>query len=250
MARLSYVGTPAADDNDIISRSTAEEILDAGDVTRPQVAEDIAAAVALRASKTYIDQADSLYATVSYYQTQDSARLPLSAIGQQDGAAALISGEVPAEQIPAGGAGYLRGPFGATTRWTVTNVTDTPTRIAEFRIGVPSVAFRPLIYGVLVVDTEPGGQPVVEARISNGEALYSSQTLIGQGAGRALHSGRQSVLLTPASDTLGAAGTGTYAADMDVYVAIYVYSSSPSVPVAVSSTGVASAALYLMRTEE
>lgn len=250
MARLSYVGPPAADDNDIISRSTAEQILDAGDVTRVQVAGDIATAVSLRASKAYIDQADSLYATVSYYQDQDNMNLPLLSIGQPNGAAALVSGEVPAEQIPAGGAGYLRGPYGATTRWTVTDVTDTPTRIAEFRIGVPSVAFRPLVYGVVMVDTEPGGQPIVEARISDGEALYSSQTLIGQGAGRPLHSGRQSVLVVPASATLGASGAGTYAADMDVYVAIYVYSSSSSVPVAVSSTGVASAALYFMRTGE
>ena len=112
------------------------------------------------------------------------------------------------------------------------------------------MAFRPLPYAVVMVDTEPGGQPVVEMRISDGQALYASQTLIGQGAGRTLHSGRQAVLLTPASSTLGASGTGTYAPTMNVYATLYVYSSSAAVPVAVSSTGVASAALYLMRTEE
>lgn len=250
MARLSYVGPAATADNHIMTRSSAEPILDAGEVTRVKVADDIDAAVALRASKIYIDQADTGYATADYYQDQDDLNLPLTAIGQPDGAAELLAGEVPVEQIPAGGAGYIKGPFGPTTRWTVTNITTTPTKIAEFALGVQSVAFRPLPYAVVVVDTEPGGQPIVEMRISDGEALYASQTLIGQGAGRPLHSGRQSVLLNPASATLGASGTGTYAASMNIYVALYVYSSSASVPVAVSSTGVASAALYLMRTEE
>lgn len=250
MARLSYIGPAATDDNHIMTRSSAEPVLDGGDVTRTKVADDIDTAVALRASKFYIDQADTAYATADYYQDQDARSVPLTRIGQPDGAAELISGEVPVEQIPAGGAGYLRGPYGPTTRWTVTDVGTTPTKIAEFVIGVPSVAFRPLPYAVVVVDTEPGGQPVLEMRISDGEALYGSQTLIGQGAGRPLHSGRQSVLLNPASDTLGADGTGTYAPTMDVYVALYVYSTSAAVPVTVSSTGVASAALYLMRTEE
>lgn len=250
MSRLSYIGPAATEDNHIMTRSSTEPILDAGDVTRTKVTDDINDAVALRASKFYIDQADATYATTDYYQDQDALSLPLAAIGQSDGAAALVGGEVPIEQIPAGGAGYLRGPFGPTTRWTVTDVGTTPTRIAEFVLGVQSISFRPLPYAVVMVDTEPGGQPVVEMRISDGEALYSSQTLIGQGAGRPLHSGRQSVLLTPASSTLGADGTGSYAPSMNIYAALYVYSSSLSVPVAVGSTGVASAALYLMRTEE
>lgn len=250
MARLSYIGVPATADTHIMTRSSAEPVLDAGDVTRIKVADDIATAVALRASKFYIDQADTAYATADYYRDRDAMSLPLAAIGRSDGAAALVGGEVPSDQIPAGGAGYLRGPFGPTTRWTVTDVGTTPTRIAEFVLGVPSVAFRPLPYAVVMVDTQPGGQPVVEMRISNGQALYASQTLIGQGAGRPLHSGRQAVLVTPASSTLGANGTGTYASTMNVYVALYVYSSSSAVPVTVGSAGVASAALYLMRTEE
>jgi hypothetical protein len=253
MPRLKYVGPSSADDSDVVNRLQANTLLNAATVNRTATTAAIETAAGLKASKKFVDDSDAAFATADYYQTQDLLNVPTSAVGVPNGVASLVAGKVPLTQLPVLGDGYLRGPFGPTSVSVVTNATTTAVKLAEFAIGVQNVVFHPLAYASVVVDTTPGGRPILEMRISNGAADYAAQTLIAQGIGRPIHTGKQVVALTPASDIMGATNPATgnptpapWGSTTNTVVSLYVYSFS-SIPVSVAASSVISAAVYLMR---
>lgn len=246
MPRLNYVGTEPATSADILNRGQGTVLINNAVAGRTFASEMAEAAAAEKASKSYIDLADANYVTVDYYQGRDALNVPLASVGQPNGVASLSGGKIPGAQIPVLGAGYLRGPFGPTTINAVNNATTTPVKVADFAIGVQSVGFHALAYATVAVDTDPGGRPILEMRLSNGTAVYGSQTLIAQGIGRPMFDGRQIVSITPASATTGASAPAHWAGTTNIVVSLWVYSSS-STPVTVGSASVISAAVFLTR---
>ena len=147
--------------------------------------------------------------------------------------------------MPVLGSGYLRGPFGPTTVYPVSGATTTAVKLADFAIGVQSVAFQPLGYAMVAVDTAPGGRPLIEMRIS--DTATGTQTVFAQGIGRPTYAGRQIVAVTPGNATLGAANPLPYAVGTDIVVTLWV-SSTTNTPVTVGSASLLSAAPACGRT--
>ena len=153
MPRVNYVGPTPVDDGDLATRLQASTILDSGPVTRVTVDSAAHDAALLRATKSYVDTQDALYALDSYPANRDALNTPVASRGAANGTATLDSGsKVPLGQIPVLGAGYLKGPFGPTAVFPST-ATTTPVRIADFDIGVQSVSFRPLFYATVMAST-------------------------------------------------------------------------------------------------
>lgn len=248
MPRLNYVGPVPTDDGDVLNRLQGTDLINAATVNRIATISSIEAAAASKASKTTIDSADAAYATADYYQGRDNLNVSAASIGAPNGVAGLVSDKVPLAQLPVLGQGYLKGPFGPTTVNIVSNATSTPVKLAEFAIGVQSVAFAPLAYATAAVNTTPGGRPVLEMRISDGAAAYGDQTLIAQGIGRPIYNGRQIVSVTPASNTAGASNPAPFGVSTNIVVSLWVYSTTAT-PVAVSSSSLISAVVYLMRMQ-
>jgi hypothetical protein len=248
MPRLNYVGPVPNDDSDLLNRLQATALINAAAVNRTATTSAIEAAAAAKASKETIDTLDANYATAEYYQGRDLLNVTTASIGAVSGVAGLVSGKVPLTQLPVLGQGFLKGPFGPTTVTTATNVTTTPVKVAEFAIGVQSVAFQPLAYASVAVDTTPGGRPILEMRISDGAAAYSAQTLIAQGIGRPIYNGRQIVAVTPASATVGASNPLPFGVSTNIVVSLWAYSTTLT-PITVGSSSVISAAVYLMRMQ-
>ena len=247
MPRLNYVGPVPTDDGDMLNRLQGIDIINAATVNRTATTSSIETAAASKASKEAIDLADAAYATAEYYQGRDNLNVTTASIGAANGVAGLVSGKVPLAQLPVLGQGYLKGPFGPTTVNIVSSATTTPVKLAEFAIGVQSVAFAPLAYATAAVNTTPGGRPVLEMRISDGAAAYGDQTLIAQGIGRPIYNGRQIVSITPASSA-GASNPAPFSVATNIVVSLWVYSTT-NTPVSVSSSSLISAVVYLMRMQ-
>ena len=92
MSRLSYVGATPTHPTDVGNRLQARTILTSGSVNRTAVTTQINDAIALRASKTYIDTQDAQFQLPSYYQTRDALNIPISSVGQPNGVAYLDAG--------------------------------------------------------------------------------------------------------------------------------------------------------------
>lgn len=245
MPRLNYVGPAPTLASEVINKAQGTDIINGATVNRTATSTAIETAAGLKASKSYIDLADAAFATSDYYQTQDNLNIATSSIGVASGVASLVGGKIPLGQIPVLGSGYVKGPFGPTTIVAVNNAGTTPVKVAEFTIGNQSVAFQPLAYALVAVDSTPGGRPIVEIRMSNGTAVYSSQTLIAQGIGRSMFSGRQIVAVTPASAVSGA-NPSPWSVSTNIVASMWIYSSS-AVPVTVASSSVLSASVFLAR---
>lgn len=245
MPRLNYVGPDPATSTEILNRIQGSAIIGRALNSQNAASTLVEAAASTRAGKSYIDLADANYVTVDYYQDQDALNVATTKVGQPNGVASLVGGKIPDVQIPVLGSGYLKGPFGPTTVTTALNATTTKVKVADFAIGVQSLAFQPLAYAVVAVDTKPGGRPILEMRISNGTAAYDSQTLIAQGIGRPMYDGRQMVTVTPAS-AAGGSNPTPFASNTNIVVSLWVYSSSTT-PVTVGASSLLSAAVFLMR---
>jgi len=203
MPRFNYLGPTPASTKDVLSRRHGTNLINDIAVNRNGVISQIEDAAESRASAEFIDLADAQYATADYYQSRDALNVSSSSVGVANGVAPLVAGVVPLANLPILGSGFLRGPFGPTTVSVTGSITRTPVKIAEFAIGNQSTSFHPLAYATVAVDTEPGGQPVLEMRISNGPSSYGSQILIAQGFGRSIYRGRQMVAVVPATNDLG-----------------------------------------------
>lgn len=248
MPRLNYVGPDPADGTDVLNRLQGNNLINAAPISRTASTEAIEAEATLRASKDFIDLADSDYATVEYYEGRDALNVPTASVGAPNGVAGLVGGKVPLVQLPVLGSGYLKGPFGPTAVYIVSNVTNTPVKLATFAIGNQSVAFHALAYATAAIDTTPGGAPVLEMRASNGAASYGSQILVAQGVGSPMHNGRQVVAVSPSADALGASNPAPWGVNTNIVVDLYVYSTTTT-PVVVGSASLLSAVVYLMRMQ-
>lgn len=246
MPRLNYVGPEPVAGTDLVSRLQGTAFIDRAIVNRSATSAAVEAAAANLAGKDYIDLADTNYVTSDYYQSRDALNVPTSLVGQPNGVATLTGGKIPVAQIPVLGAGYLSGPFGPTSITPASNVGTTPIKIADFVIGVQSVSFQPLGYAIVAVDTNPGGRPVLELRMSNGAANYASQTLIAQGIGRSMFDGRQIVAVTPASATTGASNPTPWLGTTNIVASLWAYSSSET-SITIGASAVLSGAIFLTR---
>lgn len=243
MSRLSYVGAAPTGPLDVGNRLQARTILTSGSVNRTVVGSQINDAIALRASKTYIDTQDAQFQLPAYYQARDALNIPISSVGQPNGVAYLDAGtgKVPLSQMPALGQGYLLGPFGPTAVFGVT-AGSTPVKIADFNIGVQSMKFTPLIFATVITTSAAlGGRSVIEARMSEGSAVYASQTLIGRGTGRDFYVNKQAIAVSPTG------APGTFGITYNTWVSLWVKDLTQSTTVA--SEGILSASVWLMRTE-
>jgi hypothetical protein len=140
VASQIYVGANPTTPEGVVTRLGAESQISDGP-SRVYVDSEVIDRAALRATKVYVDDADNTFVEPSYYQGRDALNIPLTARGAPSvgelankGVASLVSGKIPAEQIPGLGAGILRGPWPleSTVNGTVGN---TPMKIGEFNIG-------------------------------------------------------------------------------------------------------------------
>lgn len=211
MVALKYVGVvpDPRDGQDLVNRLQATTILASGPISQIDMTTQVATAAATYGSTSYVDGQDATLASVAYYTTHDALQVPTASIGQANGVAALDSGgKVPLSQLPSMGAGYLLGPFGATAVFSG-SAGSTPLKIADFNIGVQALEFRPLIFANVFATCTGNGYPVIEARISDGSAIYSSQTLIGMGVGRVNYNDLQSISVLPVCASTSQVGTAT-----------------------------------------
>lgn len=243
MSRLSYVGATPTANTDIGNRLQARTVLSGGAVNRATANTVIQDAVALRASKTYIDGQDAQFQLPSYYQGRDALLVPIASVGQPNGVAYLDAGtgKVPLTQMPALGAGYLLGPYGPTAIAGATTGASWA-KIADFNIGVQSLQFTPLFFGTVIATSAVlGGRTVIEARISDGQpASYAATTLIGRGTGRDYLVNKQAIAISTSGSP------GNFAPTHNTWVSLWVKDLAQST--VVSSEGIISASVWLMRT--
>lgn len=242
ISRLSYVGATPTAPTDIGNRLQSRTLLSSGTVNRTAVTTQISDAIALRASKTYIDTQDALFQLPSYYQTRDALNIPIASVGQPNGVAYLDAGtgKVPLAQMPPLGQGYLLGPYGPTAVFGVT-AGGTWAKIADFNVGVQSVKFVPLVYATVIATSASMGRTVIEARISEGSAAHDSQTLIARGTGRDYYVNKQAIAVSPTGSP------GEFATTYNTWVSLWVKDLTQSTVVA--SEGIVSASVWLLRTE-
>lgn len=245
MPRLNYLGPEPSEDNQVLSRAHATSLITSGPTSRQAATTAVEDSAALLASKDYIDLADAKYATVEYMNAGDALNVAASSVGAPGGVAGLTGGKIPLQQLPVLGAGYMKGPFGPTSITPVASAGQTPVKLAEFTIGNQSVAFTPLAYATVLVDSKPGGRPVVELKMSNGAAVYANQTLIASGSGMPIYNGSQVIAVTPTA-AAGTANNITWAANTNIVATLWVRSLTTTT-VSASGSSVLSAALFLAR---
>lgn len=252
MPSLFYNG-PAPDDTEprgVQSRSQVEDLLNTG-ITREYVDGRATAIATPKATKTYVDTQDALYAEVAYYQAQDALLVPNASKGQVNGVASLdSSGKIPLTQIPVLGAGVLKGPYGLTSVSTGT-ASSTPLKIAEINIGQSGVNFKPLTFLLALVTPSLRGRPVVEIRIGdNTQTNYADQTLVASAFGRANYDDLQPVLVRPDPGMLNAMQDGVqtyYGPNTQYKLTAWLFDSTGSGQITIASGGVVSASAYLLR---
>lgn len=252
MPTLRYVGRAPTDPEDITTRLQVNSLLQEG-VSRSSAQTDVNDANLLRATKTYVDAQDGLYALPSYYQTRDALNVPLAQKAVANGIATLdANGKVPLNQLPVLGVGSFIGPFGPTAVFNGSSSGATPLKIADLHVGVQSFTFRPLVFSTVVASSPSSSgnnlcRPVVEARMSDGQAAYASQTLIGLGVGRNLYDSIQPINVLPVPQTTGQSGLdagfpGTY----DIWISLWLYDNHEQTAT-LATGGIASATAFLIR---
>lgn len=256
MAGLSFVGVPSSDPEDIVNRGDLNDILGTAVPNRTSVSTNVIDAVALKASKSFIDNADAGFVLPSYYQTRDALNIATSARGVANGVAALdASTKIPVPQLPTLGSGYLVGPFGPKHQDNSPAVFGgstgaTPMRIADWELGEQAVtSFRALVFMSALVSCTANGQPVIEVRVSDGTAPYASQTLVARGSGRTFYTDRQTIAVLPCPDALGQVGTTSPPTYDTPYFTAWLFDAHSS-SVTISGSGITSAVLHLLRSAE
>jgi len=97
------------------------------------------------------------------------------------------------------------------------------------------------------VQSVAGGRPVIEARMSNGQAHYVNQTLIARTVGRTSFIDPQCLALGPSPGTSGAT-PASFPPSYNIFISLYIYDMYQSATI--TTTGVASAGVYLLRMGE
>lgn len=252
MPTIPYVG-PEPDDtvaDGVQNKLMVENQLTSG-VTRSYVDGRVATLIAGKATKSYTDTHDALYADSSYYVAQDALLIPNSQKGVPGGVATLDSlGRIPDAQVPALGAGIFKGPYGITGIAAGT-AGATPVKIAEFALGVTGVRFKPLVFMNVLFSVVGRARPVVEVKIGDTSlTTYESQTLVASGYGRAMYDDISHVLVKPAADTTGVMQDGVqtyYSLSTSYNLSVWAFDSTGTGQLTFASGQIASAAAWLMR---
>jgi hypothetical protein len=250
VSSLNYVGpipTPG-EGADVMNILNGTSLLTSGPVNETQASSAVATAAGGYATTVQTNNTCQGYALPSYYQTQDALYMPNAALGQPNGVATLNTASpptIPLTQCPSLGAGYIFGPFGPTA--TATGSTgSSPLKIADFNIGVQSVStFQPMVY-MSVLALSASGLPVLEVRISNGQAAYGSQTLVAMGVGRQGYSDPQTVLAIPVAATTGQTPSGLTGGTYNIWLSAWLYDGAAQT-VTISTGGIVSAGAFFMR---
>lgn len=259
MPSLPYVGPETSDSKPrgIQSKSHVETQLTSG-VTQEYVQGRVddfvngnVAGFAARAPKSYVDTQDGLFAETTYYQEQDALLVPISSKGQPNGVASLdSSSKIPSAQVPALGAGTIKGRYGLTATFTGTANT-TPLKIAEFDLGVAGVNFKPLVFMNVLVTALNRGRPRVEVKIgTTAQTTYASQTLVAAGSGRSNYNDVQPVAVKPNPDVTSAMqdGVQTYYGPNTAYIlTAWLFETSGTGQITIAAGQIATAAAYLLR---
>lgn len=252
MVQLGYVGADpnSSEGGDIVDVLTATAALSSGPISQTQMTSQVASAATTYATVAYVNTDDSLLAPPAYYAAKDALQIPLTALGQPSGVATLDSGgHVPLAQLPSVGAGYVLGPFGPTAVFAG-SASNTPLKIADWNIGVQPLEFLPWVFMSLLATSEAGGYPVIEVRISNGSAVYGSQTLIGMGVGRNVYNDYQAIAVLPVCATTSEVGTvAGYASSYNTWISAWIYDGAGQTST-LGSGGISSAAVFLVRDKQ
>jgi hypothetical protein len=231
------------------------------DTTSPNqasvVAEAASVAAATYATLTYVNTQDATFAEPAYMVAQDLLNLPAAYVGTPSatslgstafyGAASLnSSAQVPIAQMPVLGAGYLEGPWGATS--TVSGSTsNVPLRIADWDLGEANTSFRPIVFCQMFVSGVMS-HPIVEIKIANSTTApaYSAMTLCGQGLGRGLYNDYGTLVTVPAPDTTSESYPTLFAPTYNVWITAWLWDLN-SLGVTVASGDIVSTAAFLLR---
>lgn len=248
MSEVFYVGAQADDDIEVEDKSGVETILNAG-LSRDAAQARIDDAVALKASKVYVDGQDSTFATSSYHLTQNAALIPVEARGAANGVASLDAArKVPGQQIPFMGSGLIKGPYGANSLYAGATGT-TPLKVAEWTATVYGVIGNPLVF--MNISTQcSSDRTVIEIRIGNStQTSYVSQKLIARGYGRGGYTDWQTISVIPATTILGETQDGvqdTYSASTSWLINAWMYNTGTGSSQTVTGQ-VSTACLFWMR---
>lgn len=252
MPTIPYVG-PEPDDSvadGVQNKLMVETQLTSG-VTRSYVDGRVATLIAGKATKSYVDTHDALYADSSYYAAQDALLIPLTQRGVAGGVATLDSlGRIPDAQVPALGAGIFKGPYGITGIAAGT-AGSTPVKIAEFALGATGVRFKPLVFMNILFTVVGRARPIVEVKIGDTtQTTYDAQTLVASGYGRAMYDDNSLVVVKPAADTTNVMQDGTqtyYSMTTSYNLSVWAFDSTGTGQLTFASGQIASAAAWLMR---
>jgi hypothetical protein len=147
--------------------------------------------------------------------------------------------------MPVLGAGYIQGPYGTTATFTGTT-SATPMKIADWNIGLISLAFRPLVFMQCFV-LGAMSHPIIEVRIANSTTAtsYAGSTLVARGHCRALYNDYAAVAVLPCPDSTGQTPSNL-GPNYNVWLSAWVYDSLGQ-NVTISSGNVATGAALLLR---
>lgn len=224
MSGLSYVGVDPVADEDTENRINAEAGLNVG-VSRSYVQGRVDELAAPYATKAYVDTQDAKFASQTYYPAQDALLIPNAAKATANGVASLVSGKIPAAQIPILGVGICKGPipvshtFGGSTF-------DIPFKIADWTLGILGYTCQPWVFmGVSILSD--GGRPVIEVRAGTAaQTTYAAQTLVAQGYGRNYFNDYQTVEVLPIDPDLNEGQDGvqdSWASTTDMVLTAWMY---------------------------
>ena len=253
------MGLAPATDQDVEIKTATDAVYNSGmsqEYVVGRVNDMISGALPLyqgRATKTYVDNQDSLYATADYYPAQDALLIPTASLGAIGGTATLNgSGIVPTGQLPSGGGvGIIKGPYGMTKQYDATT-TSTPVKIGEWvypvmngtNFGAVGCTSQLLVFANTNA-VSLLGRPVVEVRAGTAtQTTYAAQKRVAIGYGRSMFNDYQSITLLP---SWTGSSNPAWSAGTVITVMMWMYDDTGGT-VSTVSGATASAVLYLART--
>jgi hypothetical protein len=164
--------------------------------------------------------------------------------------------KVPLQQLPSMGSGYLLGPYGAVMTpggVEASSITSGqgPQKIAEWPIqSSGGVAFQPMVYMIVNAKTDNIlGRPVIEVKISDGQALaYSSMyPTVAVATGRTSYTDIQTMVVLPSTSIVGQTNS-SYSPNQNIYLTAWLYDSGVGTS-SIENTGssILVATAFLMR---
>lgn len=259
MAGLRYVGADAQEGGDITNFLGVNTLIDSLAPSRASVTSQVQGLVdAVYATKVYIDQRDQSFVDTAYYQSRDGLNIPNSYAGVQGGVSTLDTSptpKVPVGQTPTLGAGLIKGPWGPTSVTAASTIGATPTKIAEWQIGVQNLAFRPMVF-LQAMCSSTWGQPIIEVRISDATSFptptYAQTTLVSSGLGRYLYNDLHAINVIPAANGTGQNPVAPFSTSYNIKLTAWLYdlNAASGSTVSLPAWALASGAAFLLRVAQ